>query len=132
MPRKTDNIKINDIQKTIENLTNRIKELEISIKHDNTLKTKNNKDRKKPKKYISAYLFFYMERLEDFKRKNPNININAADVAKESGKEWNKIKNDHKKIEKYKKMEEEDKKRIEKENILKIQKTLYLYILNKY
>lgn len=115
MPRKKKEIKtneINDLQKTVDNLIKRVKELEI--------KTKKVEDRKKPKKHRSAYLFFYLERLEDFKRKNPGIKIVAIDIAKESGKEWNKIKNDDKRIGKYKKLEEEDRKRVEKENIQNI------------
>lgn len=115
MPRKKKEIKtneINDLQKTVDNLIKRVKELEI--------KTKKVEDRKKPKKHRSAYIFFYLERLEDFKRKNPGIKIVAIDIAKESGKEWSKIKNDDKKIGKYKKLEEEDRKRVEKENIQNI------------
>lgn len=123
MPSKKKEIKtneINDLQKKVENLINRVKELEINIKHDNKIKTKKVEDRKKPKKHISAYLFFYLERLDDFKRKNPGIKIVAIDIAKETGKEWHKIKDDDKRIGKYKKLEEEDKKRVEKENIQNI------------
>jgi hypothetical protein len=119
MPKKTGNkktneIKIDDIQKAIEKLTERIKQLEISVK----IKEKKNKNINLLKKHKSAYIFFYIEKLEDFKRKNPEKKINVTEIAKESGKEWNRIKDDNKKIDKYIKMEKEDRKRVEKEKIL--------------
>lgn len=115
MPKKEENIKINELQKSVDKLIKRVKELEISIKHDNKVKTKKIKDPNLPKKYKSAYIFFYIERLEEFKRKNPGKKVVVINISKESGKEWNKIKDNDKKVEKYKKMEEEDKKRLEKE-----------------
>lgn len=115
MPKKEENRKINELQKSVEKLIKRVKELEISIKHDNNVKTKKIKDPNAPKKYKSAYIFFYIEKVEEFKRKNPGKKVDVINISKESGKEWNKIKNNDKKVEKYKKMEEEDKKRLEKE-----------------
>ncbi|CEG84920.1 hypothetical protein RMATCC62417_18661 [Rhizopus microsporus] len=112
--KKTNELKIEDIQKAIENLTKRIKQLEINVK----VKEKKNKNSNLPKKHKSAYIFFYIEKVEDFKRKNPEKKLNVTEIAKESGKEWNKIKNDNKKIDKYIKMEKEDRKRVEKEKDL--------------
>lgn len=121
MPRKTEkkietkNTNINDLQKQINILVKKVKELEISIKNNKLTKKSKVKDPNKPKKYNSAYIFFNTERINEYKKKHPNIKLNVIDIAKESGKEWQKIKIDEKKYEKYKKMEDHDKKRYKKE-----------------
>lgn len=114
MPRKSDN-NVNDIQKQISILEKRINELEISIKDNKLIKQKKIKDPNKPKKYNSAYIYFNIEKVNEYKKKHPKTKINVIDIAKEAGKEWQNIKNDEKKYEKYKKMEDHDKKRYKKE-----------------
>jgi hypothetical protein len=123
MPRKTENTNINDLQKQINILVKKVKDLEISIKNNKLTKKSKLKDPYKPKRYISAYIFFNTERINEYKKKHPNIKLNVIDIAKESGKEWQKIKIDEKKYEKYKKMEDHDKKRYKKE--------IELYEINK-
>jgi hypothetical protein len=92
-----------------------IKQLKNEIKDINKHKKLKKKDPNAPKKYKSAYIFFNIERINEHKNNFPNQKINVANIAKDSGKEWNKIKEDEKKYEKYKKMEESDKKRYKNE-----------------
>lgn len=101
------------LQKEIESLENRIKKIEIKVKNGDKLKKL--KDPNMPKKNKSAYIFFNIERINSFKEKHPNEKINVSSIAKESGELWKKIKEDEKKYEKYKKLEDKDKKRYKKE-----------------
>lgn len=116
MIKETD---ILSLQKEIELLNERISKIEISIKNNENVnkskKTKKMKDINAPKKYKSAYMFFNIENINEYKKKNPDVKIKVSEIAKESGKEWKIIKNDDKKYNKYKKLEDHDKKRYEKE-----------------
>lgn len=114
MPKKAELQKkdVNELKKQINKLTKKLDKIEINI---NNNKTKKLKDPNEPKKYKNAYMFFNMEKIEDYKKKYPKNKINVVDIAKESGKEWKKVKSDEKKYEKYKKLEENDKKRYKKE-----------------
>ncbi len=103
----------NSLQKEIKILEERVKKIEIEIKNIN--KRKKNKDPNTPKKYKTAYIFFNIERINEFKKKFPDNKINVSEMSKQSGKEWKKIKEDEKKYEKYKKLEDNDKKRYKKE-----------------
>lgn len=103
----------NSLQKEIKILEERVKKIEIEIKNIN--KRKKNKDPNAPKKYKTAYIFFNIERINEFKKKFPDNKINVSEMSKQSGKEWKKIKEDEKKYEKYKKLEDNDKKRYKKE-----------------
>lgn len=103
----------NSLQKEIKVLEERVKKIEIEIKNIN--KRKKNKDPNAPKKYKTAYIFFNIERINEFKKKFPDNKINVSEMSKQSGKEWKKIKEDEKKYEKYKKLEDNDKKRYKKE-----------------
>jgi hypothetical protein len=106
-------ITINSLQKDIESLEKRIEKLEIEVK--NGSKPKKVKDPLAPKKYKTAYMFFNIERINEQKKKFPGDKIIVSEIAKQSGKEWIKIKEDEKKYEKYKKLEDNDKKRYKKE-----------------
>lgn len=121
MPKKSETkeinkskVNINELQKQINILEKKVSQLEITIKNNKQLKTRN-KDPNKPKKYKTAYMFFNIERVEDFKKKNPNIKINIIEIAKENTEKWKKVKEDEKIYEKYKKLEDKDKKRYKKE-----------------
>lgn len=120
MPKKSEikevnksKININELKKQINILEKKVSQLEITIKNKQ-LKTRN-KDPNKPKKNKTAYIFFNIERVEDFKKKNPNIKINIIEIAKENKEKWKKIKEDEKIYEKYKKLEDKDKNRYKKE-----------------
>lgn len=106
-------INIISLQEEIKKLESRVNKLEINVK--NNSKLKKNKDTNAPKRYKSAYIFFNLERINEYKKKFPNQKIKITDLSKESGIEWKKIKDDEKKYEKYKKMEDNDKKRYNKE-----------------
>lgn len=106
-------ITIISLQEEIKKLEGRVNKLEINVK--NNSKIKENKDPNAPKRYKSAYIFFNLERINEYKKKFPNQKIKITDLSKESGIEWKKIKDDEKKYEKYKKMEDNDKKRYNKE-----------------
>lgn len=106
-------ITIISLQEEIKKLESRVNKLEINVK--NNSKLKENKDPNAPKRYKSAYIFFNLERINEHKKKFPNQKIKITDLSKESGIEWKKIKDDEKKYEKYKKMEDNDKKRYNKE-----------------
>jgi hypothetical protein len=121
MPKKSETkeinkskISINELQKQIKILEKKISQLEITTKNNKQLKIKN-KDPKKPKKYKTAYMFFNIERVEEFKKKNPNTKINIIEIAKENSEKWKKVKEDEKIYEKYKKLENKDKNRYKKE-----------------
>lgn len=102
------------LKEEIVSLENRIKKIEIKVKNGDN-KQKKVKDPNMPKKYKTAYIFFNVERINNFKEKHPNEKINISLIAKESGELWKKIKEDEKKYEKYKKLEDRDKKRYKKE-----------------
>lgn len=104
---------ISTLQKEIESLEKRINKIEIHVKDVNNVKKM--KDPDAPKKYKSAYMFFNIEKINEYKKKHPNKKINVTEIAKQSGIEWKKIKEDERKYEKYKKMEDNDKKRYKKE-----------------
>lgn len=107
----TKDITIISLQKEINLLENRIKEIEIQIKNKN--KEKKTKDPNAPKKNVCNYFHFSKEFREEYLKKNPDTKI--CDVSKKAGEEWNNIKNDPKKKKKYDDMATKDKKRYEKE-----------------
>ena len=100
---------ITSLKKEIQLLENRISKLEVQNK------SKKIKDPNAPKKNKTAYMFYNIEKINEYKKKNPDQKIKVSEIAKESGKEWKKIKDDEKKYEKYKKLEDNDKKRYKKE-----------------
>lgn len=100
---------ITSLKKEIQLLENRISKLEVQNK------SKKIKDPNAPKKNKTAYMFYNIEKINEFKKKYPDQKIIVSEIAKESGKEWKKIKEDEKKYEKYKKLEDNDKKRYKKE-----------------
>jgi hypothetical protein len=106
-------ITILSLQKEIKKLEDRIKKLEVDVKNNGKLKK--TKDPNEPKRYKSAYMFFNLERINEHKKKFPNKKIKVTEIARESGIEWQKIKEDEKKYEKYKKLEDDDKKRYRKD-----------------
>lgn len=116
MIKETD---ILSLKKEIELLNKRITKMEIDVKNNENVnkskKTKNVKDINAPKKFKSAYMFFNIENINEYKKKYPDVKIKVSEIAKESGKQWKIIKNDDKKYNKYKKLEDNDKKRYEKE-----------------
>lgn len=127
MPRNPEKNNVIDIQNQISILEKRINELEISIKGNKLYKKANKvKDPNKPKKYNSAYIYFNIEKVNEYKNKYPKTKINVIDIAKEAGNEWKNIKNDERKYEKYKKMEDLDKKRYKKEMVSYEKKTRYI------
>lgn len=106
-------ITILSLQKKIKKLEDRINKLEVDVKNNG--KSKKTKDPNEPKRYKSAYIFFNIERINEYKKKYPDKKIKVAEIAKESGIEWKKIKDDEKKYEKYKKLEDNDEKRYKKD-----------------
>lgn len=113
MVKESDKFDITSLQKDIKLLEKRVKKLEIVIGNKN--KEKKKKDPNAPKKYKTAYMIFNIERINEYKKKNPNKKINITEFSKESGELWKKIKEDEKQYEKYKKLEANDKKRFNKE-----------------
>lgn len=106
-------ITTSSLQKEIKKLEERINKIEIKVKDVN--KNKKIKDINAPKKHKSAYIFYNIEKIKEYKKKHPNEKIIVSEIAKQSGKEWKIIKEDEKKYEKYKKLEDNDKKRYMKE-----------------
>ncbi len=103
------------LQKDIKLLEKRINNLELIVKDNKNKNNKKIKDPNEPKKYKTAYMFFNIEKINEYKKKFPNNKINVAELAKQNGEEWKKIKEDEKKYEKYRKLEDNDKKRYKKE-----------------
>lgn len=92
--------------------------IDIEIKNIKEDKKNKLKDPNKPKKPRSAYIFFYMENIDKYKKDNPKIEINIIGLSKQSGKEWKDIKEDSEKYKVYKKMEDDDKLRYKNDIIL--------------
>jgi hypothetical protein len=117
MPKKSETKKtsIEDLQKQINVLIKKVNNLELTFKNNNLVKEKKIKDPNKPKRYKSAYIFFNIDKVNEYKKNHPEIKLNIIDIAREAGKEWQNIKADEKKYEKYRKMEENDKKKYKKE-----------------
>lgn len=102
----------------IKNLQDQIKKLSIKVSkleksNDKTKLKKKEKDPNKPKRNLSNYMFFYKEFRKEYIDKNPNTNSKL--IAIEAGKEWNKIKENPKKIKKYNDMVDKDKQRYKNE-----------------
>lgn len=101
----------------IKNLQEQIKKLSIKVKkleNYNDMKLyKKEKDSNKPKRNLNNYMFFYKEFRKEYSDKNPNT-ISKL-IAIEAGKEWNKIKENPKKIKKYNDMVAKDKQRYKNE-----------------
>lgn len=72
-------------------------------------KRKQKKDPNAPKRALSAFFFFCGERRGEVKAQNPAFGL--GDIAKELGKQWEKVGDKAK----YEKMAAEDKKRFERE-----------------
>ena len=68
-------------------------------------------DKNKPKKALSSYIFFSLDKRKEIVEKNPNIN--GKEVLSKVGKIWNEMKDSEKA--KYVKKAEEDKKRYARE-----------------
>ena len=81
-------ITILSLQKEIKKLEDRINKLEVDVKNNG--KSKKTKDPNSPKRYKSAYMFFNIERINEYKKKYPDKKIKVAEIAKESGIEWKK------------------------------------------
>lgn len=77
------------------------------VKPAGTKKTK----REGPKRPLSAYMYFAQERRKIISGQNPGLNL--AEMSKTIGAEWQELNDDQKT--KYKKMQEEDKARYERE-----------------
>lgn len=111
---KEDNINIKKLQEQIKKLTIKVEKLE-NINNEKKLDKKEIKikDPNKPKRNLSSYMFFYKEFRKEYSDKNPNTNSKL--IAIEAGKEWNKIKENPKKVKKYNDMVDKDKQRYIKE-----------------
>jgi hypothetical protein len=72
------------------------------------------KDKNRPKRALSAYMFFCQDKRDFVKSKMP-VGTHVKDVASELGRQWNEIKNNDKKIAKYVKLALEDKERYTEE-----------------
>lgn len=113
----TKDISVNELQKEIKSLENRIKKLEINIENNNnTNSKKKKKDPNAPKKPVTGYMYFNKYKIDEYKKKNPGQKINVTLISKQSGEEWKNLK-EHEK-DKYLKMAIKDKKRYEKEIII--------------
>jgi flagellar hook assembly protein FlgD len=108
------NIDIKDLQNQIKKLTIKVNTLEKNVINVNK-KGKSNKDPNAPKRNVNCYIHFYNVFFKEYLSKNPGVN--ASNVGKIAGEEWNKIKEDPKKKKKYDDMAVKDKKRYEKEII---------------
>lgn len=102
-----ENKKLKDKNKKLESENKKLKEKED--------KSKKKKDINAPKRYKSAYIFFYVEKFNEYKNKYPNKSIKITEIHKELGlsQEWKDIKEDKTKYKKYKEMEDNDKKEYE-------------------
>ena len=74
-------------------------------------KRKEKKDAKAPKRAMTAFIFYTMNRRPILKKERPELD--NKQIVSEMGSEWNKLKEKEKK--KYIDMAIEDKKRYEKE-----------------
>ena len=77
-------------------------------------KKKEKKESNAPKRALSPYLFYTMDRRPDLKKEKPELN--NKQIISEMSQEWNKMKEQDKK--KYIQKALEDKKRYEKEKAL--------------
>ena len=70
-----------------------------------------------PKKNKSAYMFFCVDARKEINREQEGKDdkMDNKEIVREQGRRWKSIQNDEKKLEIYKKLAEEDKKRYEKE-----------------
>jgi structure-specific recognition protein 1/high mobility group protein B1 len=111
----TTNIDINTIQKQLEKLTIKVEKIEknINVKNAKPKKEKKMKDPNMPKKNMNSYMHFYNEFYKEYLNKNNEINV--IHISKLASEEWNKIKENPKKIKKYNDMAIKDKERYEKE-----------------
>lgn len=93
--------KIADIQKSLNSL------LKINGK-----KQKNQRDPNKPKKNISAYIFFSSSQRGEYSKKYPDLK--NKDIQKKMGEDWKALSSTERK--KYDDMAKNDQERYEKEN----------------
>lgn len=113
MVRKANtDIDINTIQKQLEKLTIKVEKIEKNI-NAKPKKEKKMKDPNMPKKNMNSYMHFYNEFYKEYLNKNNEINV--IHISKLASEEWNKIKENPKKIKKYNDMAIKDKERYEKE-----------------
>ena len=77
-------------------------------------KKKEKKDSNAPKRALSPFLLYTMERRPELKKERPDLN--NKQILSEMGQEWNKMNDQEKK--KYLQKAEEDKKRYEKEKAI--------------
>lgn len=109
---KDNNKLIKNIEKDLKNIIKRIETIEIYI---NSKQKNRKKDPNQPKGIKTAYMFYKDEKISELKKENPEKKIDIIELTKNISTDWNNIKLNPNLFDKYKNLQEKDKKRYKEE-----------------